>query len=388
MEDLMKSLFIPAFLLLASCGNSGPGGISSSFNEVFEKLKESAPELSSSKSLPLIYREYVQDKSINAGISLWNNATASFSGLGSTSMTIKGYVTNMFDQSQDQSIFERARMPFLISCCLDILANKTGDSFTTGSQTITFTSEVIGVCGQASDFTGMIGNNITIVVSNTTDTTYYDQKIFFNHTTNPLFSDSDQWMFVRNNSSVLNFMHVEDTSSGFDGSQISVNSISYNKTTQDGYFQFATKYTTNDAKLYRIYMDAIGDDSRIYAYTAGNLGGPVREATMNVASTFDNQTYAALSMSYASQNAPYGTDVTDVKACIDTSDSSIETDNTSTCAGNGKTVLDSSGADAIETAVRTLNGGTVRSNAISGALEDNLPAFTDTTILSAGIQIP
>jgi hypothetical protein len=367
-----------ALLTLASCGDSGGigGSGSSVFNEVFEKLKESAPEFSAKKSFGVL-------SSDKAALANWDNSTLTLQGLGSGNYNPKELAGDLLTESVEQSIFERAKMPFLISCCLDILANKTGDLFTTGSQTVTFTSDVVGVCGDESDFTGMIGEEITIVVSDLTDTSNYDQKIFFDHTTNPLFSDSDQWMYVRNSASQLNFMHIEDTSAGFDGSQISVNSISYDKTTESGFFQFVAKYGTSDVKLYRIFMDSASDDARIYAHLYNPTSS--KSVSINMASTFENQTEAGVSMSWVSQNAPYNTDLTDGNACVSTTTGAIQSDNTTSCAG--KTVLTVSGASGIENDVQLLDGGAIRAAAASNDLADNLPSFNATTILSASLDL-
>jgi hypothetical protein len=368
-----------ALLTLASCGDSGGigGSGSSVFNEVYEKLKESAPEFSAKKSYGVLSNDKV-------ALTNWNNATMTLQGLGSESYNPKQLAGDLIDESVEQSIFERARMPFLISCCLEILANKTGDLFTTGTQTVTFTSEVVGVCGSASDFTGMIGQDITIVVSNLADTTNYDQKIFFDHTTNPIFSDSDQWIYVRNSAAQLNFMHIEDSSApDFDGSDLSVSSISFDKATESGFYQSASKYSANDVKLYRIFMDSANDDARIYAHLFNPSG--TKSVSLNMASTFDNQTEVGVSMSWASQSAPYNTNLTNGNACVSTSTGGIITDDSASCAG--KTVLNVSGASAIETAVQSLVGLTIRNAAISDGLADNLPSFNATTILSAGLGL-
>lgn len=376
---MKKSIMtMTALLTLASCGDSGGigGAESSIFNEVFEKLKESAPEFSAKKS----YGVLTSDK---AALDNWDNSTLTLQGLGSGSYNPKELAGDMLDESVEQSIFERAKMPFLISCCLDVLASKSGDLFTTGTQTVTFTNDVVGVCGDESDFTGMVGEEITISVSNLSDTTNYDQMIFFDHTANPLFSDSDQWMYVRNSTAQLNFMHIEDTSAGFDGSQISVNSISYDKTTESGFFQFATKYGTSDVKLYRIFMDSASDDARIYAHLNHPAG--TRTVSLNMASTFNNQTEVGVSMSWTNQSVPYDTDLTNGNACISTSTGAIQTDNTTSCAG--KTVPAVSGDSAIETAVQSLDGSTIRTEALAGDLADNLPSFTANTILSASLGL-
>jgi hypothetical protein len=374
------AILVP-LVLLASCGkksdsSSSAAAPSSDFNEAYERLQESAPELEASKST-------LANK---ASLSLWDNATMTFMGVNSAGSNPQGFVTDLVDGSVEQSIFERARMPFLISCCMDILANKTGALFTTGTQTITFTSAVVGVCGESSDFTDMIGEQISIVVTNLSDTTNYDQMIFFDHATNPLFSNADQWMYVKNNDTVLNFLHMEDTSASFDGSDLSISSIAYDKADQDGVFQFISK-STNDTKLFRIFMDAAGDDVRIFAYKR-SPNGSNPEVAVNLASTFEEQTQAAISMTWANMSAPYNVALNNGNACIQTSDVSIATDDTLTCAAIGKTVGASSGVLAgIGATVQALNGNTVRTAGAAGDLDDNLPTFDASTILTAGLGL-
>jgi hypothetical protein len=132
-----------------------------------------------------------------------------------------------------------------------------------------------------------------------------------------------------------------------------------------------------------MYLNPVTDDVRAFAYKT-NTG---KVASVSVATTFDNQDYAALSMSYSGMSSPYDTNKIDVQACIETSDASISAADTSTCAGNSKTALDSSEADTLETAVNAFDGAALRTDAAAGDLDDNLPVFTAATILSAGIQL-
>ncbi len=376
----MKRTFVfSALFMLQACGGSSGGGsganLTSSFNDVYEAIEESAPEFGAKKSGGPAWM-----KSINETITLWNNASTDFMGVSSTSKNPKDYVGDLFDVSVDQSMLERARMPFLMSCCMDILADKTGDLFTEGTQTITFNSSVIGVCGTQAEIGGMVGESFTVEVTNLVDTTNFDQMIFFDHTINPMFSNEDQWMYIKNNASVLNFMHIGDTSAGFDGSEIDVKSIAYNKVTGVGAFQGLTN--SND-RIYRIFFDSNADDVRAFAFKTNGAG----VVSVNLASTFNDQSHAALSMSYSGLVAPYNVDKVDVQACIATASASIAENDTPTCTANAKTALDSSGADALEAAVGAFNGATLRSDAAAGDVDDNLPSFTAATILSAGIQL-
>jgi hypothetical protein len=377
---MKKTIILATFALFQSCGNndnlnSTTTSRSSSFNTVYEALAESAPEMGTSS----LSQNYWLT-SINETITLWSNASTNFMGVSSTSRNPKDYVGDLFDSTVDQSMLERARMPFLMSCCMDILANKTGDLFTEGTQTVTFTNSVVGVCGTQAEVGGMVGETMTFVVTTLSDRTNYDQRIFFDHASNTMFSTEDQWMYIKNNSEVLNFMHIGDTSAGFDGSQIDVKSIAYDKTTGIGSFQ---GLSNSPDRIYRIYLNPVSDDVRAFAFKTNGSG----VVSVNIASTYEDQSHAALSMSYSGLAAPYNTDKTDQRACIATADASIAEDDTVTCTANSKTVLATSGADTLETAVSAFNGATLRSDAAAGSLSDNLPTFNATTILSSAIQL-
>ena len=379
---MKKIALVCTILFLAACSDDSDSAGSTTtndFNEVYEQLQESAPSFTPSFVSNLRKSDYTT----LASLSNWDTASTTFSGVSSSGTNPQGYVSDLFDSSVDQSIFERAKMPFLISCTLDMLGEKTGDLFTTGSQTITLSSSVVGVCGSESDFSSLLGQEISFTVANASDTTNYDQIITMSDSANAAFS-SDQWMYVRNTDDILNFMHVESNASG---SEISVSSISYDKSTEAGEFQFITKYSGSDVKLYRIVMDPANDDARVFAYKFNNSGSV--DVTVNVASTFNSQDFAALSISWTNQSAPFDTDVVSGNACISTADGSIVSgeNNSLTCSGNSKTVLASSGASTIATAAQAINGATIRADADAGDLADNLPTFSATTILSSGIQL-
>ncbi len=402
-------LFGLSLSLLASCGSddSAPAAsatVSSDFNAVYERLRDSAPAMAS--SLAFTQNNYDDDRfvkdedenfvekkkiTIMAAITdnLWNPTTSTqdddFMGVGSTSTNLQGFVTNLMDESYDQSIFDRARMPFVISCCLDILAPKTGSLFTDGTHSITFPSSIVGVCGSQALLGNMVGQTISIQVStlSTANQTNYDQKIFFDHNTNPAFSEVDQYMYIRNNATTLNFAHIEKNVSSGD---VFASTIAFNKSTYGGSFQYGSK-GTNENTIFRIFMDPANDDARILAYK--KAVGTGMNATLTMASTFSNQTHVALSASWASQQAggAYATDTTNANACIATSTASIQSDNTLTCSTNSKTVTASGSATTPTAAIDAVNTTTLFNDAASGAFYDNLPTFTNSTIFTAGLGL-
>ncbi len=374
-------LGVPLLMLGVSCGGNSDDSNSSTqtsaFNAAYEQLVESSPQFGAGK-------KYIFPRSVSpkASFSTWDNASTAFWNMNDQGLNPKDYVGYMLNEENDQSIFERARMPFLISCCMDILANKDGDLLAEGTQTFTFTDAVVGVCGDESDFTSpggsMIGQTITIEVTNLTDTTNYDQMVKFPDASNDLF-EADQWMYVRNTDSLLNFMHIEGDSTNFFAS-----SISFDKATEGGFFQYLS-LGTNQENLYRIYMDPANDLARIYAYT--KLDNANETNYFTITSTFTGQTHAAISMSYENIAAPYDTDLADANACVDTSNGAIETDNTLTCTANSRTTLASSGASGLITEIGTFSAPGLITDADAGNLDDNLPEFDETTILTAPIGL-
>lgn len=379
---MRKPLMLMSSLILAvSCGGNSSDNSStvssSAFNEAYEQLVESAPAYSSKRNF--VMNSSFQGKAVT--IPDWDTSTDFWNVGGNTPLSPQDYVGYMMGESNDQSIFNRARMPFLISCCLDILAEKNGNLFSSGTQTFEFTDAVVGVCGDESEFTGLIGEEMTIEISDLTDTSNYDQKIYFSSNLNPMF-DHDQWMYVRNNDSVLNFMHIEGTS----GSDFYASSISFNKTTEGGFFQYINK-STFQHNFYRIYMDPTDNLARIFSYSKNDVGNSNATNSFVITSTFTDQTEAALSISWSNLSGTYNSNVTDGNACVSTTDGSILTNNTDTCSGNNRTTLASTGASGIITAFGLINDTTILTDADSGNLADNLPTFDESSILTANIGL-
>ena len=346
-------------------------------NAAYEQLVESGPQLTTT-SFKVTGES---GPGVLAALSNWDNATESVLGVNSSATNPQGFVAGMVDDSVEESIFTKARMPFQIACSMDAIGEKDdNDLFVTGSQTVTFSSaSLVGVCGTAAEFEGMLGESMTITVENLTDTTNYDQRIVFPDA--GIFSGKEQWVYIRNTSTTLNLLHVEYAS---DASSITTTAISYDKDSEYGVFQHTAKFST-DVRVYRIVMDKANDDVGVLAYKLG-VGGSNPHVTFHAASTFENQDFAALSMTWANQNAPYDTDLTDGNACINTSTAAIETDNTLTCADNSKTALSTATFSAgIGAAAAALSIAGVRADADDQTIAAFLPSFTAGTILSAAL---
>jgi hypothetical protein len=392
-KNNLNFLFTAAAIaaVASGCSNSGGSGSGSStsndYNQVYEALKESAPEISTTSTRSFSGLRSSSGPSIRTSLTTdWDETTTGFTSVNSDSSTLKEFISDLFNADVDQSIFERAKMPFLITCTLDMLGKKSGSLFTSGTQEMTMASSVVGVCGSESDFTNdsgsMIGSTVNAVVTNLTDNTYYDQMIYMSGDSNSQFGGNDQWMYIRNTSTTLNFMHIEVDSTD---TNVSVSTISYDKATEGGSFQYVTKYGTNDASIYRILMSPEIDEARVFAYKY--IPDSSRDVALSVTSTFTNQDYAALSIEWANQNSPYTTTLSGGAACIKTSDSSIEVDDTATCSTNSKTAAAVSTSSSVQTAVQSFSAATVRTDAESKAIAAKLPTFTASTILTAGLSL-
>lgn len=364
-------LVLMSMILLSCAKKSDTATVTSSstssvnaINAVYENLKENAPSLGESAGILLSTRSLT---------GLWDNASDTFMGIGSVDTNPQGFVRDLLDPSADQSLFERAKMPFLMACTLDTLGDKTSELLSEGNQTVTFNSSVIGVCGTADDFTGMSGVAVSFTVENLTDDSNYDQKI----TMSDVFG-VDQWIYLRNTDDTLNLMHIESNTAG---DEVSVMTLAYDKSTEVGAFQYFAKFPT-DEKIFRIYMDTANDDIRLIAYKT-NL---TKSATVSLASHIDDQASMAMSLSWDNQTAPYDTNEVDENACITTTDASILEDDSSVCTDSDITVLDSSTASSLISELSGFDESTVRTDAANGeTLASKLPVFTAATILSASL---
>ncbi len=393
----MKNLLVVILTsFLFSCGSTDSNTIASSeINAAYDSLLEAAPEISSS----IIFDQKMSYSKKPTSIlfvdtltGLWDSATLTFSNInGSSNTNIQGFVENSLNPTFSQSPLERIKMPFIIACCLEKLAAKTGDNFTVGAdQSFTFSNTVVGVCGDASDLSSLIGEELTYTVTDTSNTTNYDQMIHIDSDDNPMFETEDQWIYIRNNDSVLNLMHASDLSAAEDGSELTVSTMAYDKTELTGVFQFYTKYTTTDVKLFRIYFDEGEDDSELLVYKYNPTS--TEEVAMSLSSTYETQTYTAIAIGWDNMAGAYPDPAGGVAgACILNSASTLVTgsDGTSACTSNSKTAKDISGllTGGIGDDSIAINGATVRTNTAAGDMDDNLPSFTATTIHTASLGI-
>jgi hypothetical protein len=392
MADSQTILKILPLTLIVTfgCGKSGTTLSSSGnvINTVYSSIQSAAPDFSTTTAASFSTSSqgnFETFAAVGSNLSVANSFT-SVDG-GATNKTPLQYIESLYGNSSQNSIFKRAKMPFLISCTVDTLATRGNALYATSQTSMVMSSSVVGVCGSASDFMGgsgssLVGTTVTFTIANLADTTNYDQIITMPGSSNSQFGGNDQYMYIRNNSSTLNFMHIEVKT---DNSEVTVSVLHYNKATSSGHFQYATKSGTHNYSVYRIYLDAVSNVGRVY--THHNMGSGISVST-HAGSTFYNQSFAALSVSWVGMTSHTSATLTDANACmaLTTAPPSVSTDNTLVC--NGQTISAVSGASALVTSNSTMDGSTIRtwaSTPAQGALK--FPTFTSSTILTSSFGL-
>lgn len=378
--------FIGGLSTLVAC-SSGSGSSSSTSSSAFAEaqaaLEAAVPNISSTSVLSNKPTKSKAEVGILAAITSVISVANQFPDPdgGSNVNSLVEYVGKMYSDSNSNALFSRANTPFLIACTIDALATKTGDLYTSGSQTMTVDADNLSQCGSSSDYSGVDGTSVIAIFAATADTTLYDNYVQMTAASNPQFGGNDQFMYVRNNSTTLNFAHYE-TDDAASPTSVSITYLQYNKTTGVGSFQYLSR-NSNVHNLFRIALDPVGDNMGVFTYVINDVGVTDQYVITSGASTASSQTHAA--MSFAWQNVG-AADLTDGNACLAISGAaSLQADNTLTCAANSKTVAAASTSAALIThATSTRSIATLAGYGSSSAAGDGVTAtFDETDILTS-----
>jgi hypothetical protein len=313
------------------------------------------------------------------------NVTNSFTSVdtGALTSTMVQHMGDLLNDESDNAIFSRAKTPFLISCTIDQLATRTGSNYTTGTQNLVISAASLTMCGTSDQYGSVDGTTVVAVITDLSDTTYYDQKVVLTSASNSQFGGKDQVMFLRNNSTTLNFVHVE-TDSLSAATDTFVTVINYDKASESGAFQYAS-INGNARYLYRIVMDQTQNLSSTFTHFKDTAP---RVVTTHVGSQFTSQAEAVASISWSGlTGSPIGAAGTDNNGCIDTTATppTVSADDSLTCAGNSVSIS----AVSTNTIAATFNSLTPQDLADIGANDSAgagfVPTFTNTTILSAAL---
>lgn len=378
-----------------SSSSSATGVERNVVNQAYSNLQSAAPDFSSTSVLSV---DEVYNMNISPFAAIGSNLTTSstFPDVANPgSITKKGmeYLEKLYGSSTDNAIFYRAKMPFLIACSIDTLATPGNALYSTSQTSMTLSSAVIGKCGTESDFVGgnntsLIGTTVTYSVVDLASTTNYDQMITMPGASNSQFGGNDQYIYVRNNSTTLNFMHIELNSGN---TNITVNTLSYNKSTQSGIYQYASFSSGGGRYLYRIHMDSSANTARVFTVWK-MTSSPAHTILTHVGSTFTSQTLANLSISYTGLGSGGSSSLDNGNACVSltTTPQSITTDNSLTCGSTTLTAVGAISGHAMITALDTFSGQgsairTWASTASSGSAK--FPSFDSSTITSASLGL-
>ncbi len=351
-------------------------------------FNESIPTLTGSPSFGGILAPMARQHGNMLNQSLWSysplSGFKSFFNLSGIDMNSSEYVKAFLDtdSNQQNGIMGRANSTFLLGCIISHLAPKTGNALTIGNQTIDIAQQFVTdeICGPASgpmnQFSG--GMQFDIVVSIPDIDTHFDYKVTFN-----LLNEVYYFRNSKNKINALSFSHETDAA----GDSFSVNTLSYDKSTQIGIFQYfdASEKDGGSSKLYRVLFNESADDVRIIKQTnyihSMDLAG-----SFSIATTYHNQTELALSLGYQNVFSPYNLDVSNQNACIDSNGTIIE-NMTNTCPTHEKITADSSEIADLASEMKNINVDTFTTSALAEGLVDDLPTFDNSTITTATLQL-
>lgn len=382
-------------LLISGCSQSSSGSGSSTnvVASTLTALKSAVPDVSDgvTSSATGMFEGITTDDRAALSVHL-TRSNIFYPGSSGTDVTPLAFLEAMFSDSTtapDDAIFKRANMAFLIACVLDSSATAGNALYSTSQTSILMNSSAMSAkCGASTELNNLNGQTISFTIADLGTTTNYDQKITMTAAmgnNNTLFGGVDQYMYVRNNATVLNFLHVETKSAD---SQAFASFVSYNKSTGEGRFQYAS-ISANVKHLYRIFVDPSANTTSVLTYNATSA----KSMRIYARSTAANQTQAAISMTWAGMATTGGASasLTDGNACMNISGTaSVVTDDTLTC-GTGAPTLPGAASDAntILTAFGLVGAGKVHTD-ISALTTTNTgaayaPSFNSTTITSTGL---
>lgn len=324
-----------------------------------------------------------------------NNAFPSPGGDWSTTYTIKESLGQALKETNPSGIFGRLRTPFMIACILNELAAKDSDgSFTVGAgQTIniSITNAVVNACfkGDTDSINTVNGKTITYDVVATSDTTSFDRHITMSYANNNFFG-SNQEMWVRNNSTTLNFLHTEYRIEGgqFD-KHLGYSHLAYNKSTGAIQFEYVSDdfIGSNDQfELYRIFVDPAAEQGRVIAFYGDSNPSATDHVSFALTANEIEPTLIGASVEWdvtsqggSALNGVQNTG-TDYEACVSVTDGSLTADNDITAGTCGVAGLSVSTVSIFGTvrAYTTLSNYTTLG-------ESKAMTFDFTTIGTAGL---
>ncbi|MBS1984646.1 MAG: hypothetical protein JST16_10790 [Bdellovibrionales bacterium] len=338
---------LTAMALSAGCGKSS----SSSGTTFVDALGTVSTTMEDMKKLDPTASSFVsRSKSglhlFTAFGSAWDSGTVALPDGSGSSVSIKEYMGKQLDPSAvgddghgrqfALNVFGRFNNAMMIGCALTQVGADI-DSATgypnVGTVTMKLTSEALTKmkekCGMSeadATYMGSITPPIEIgaVISNPSDTTYYDRKVVM--TLPEAMSGSGgatQYFYMRYNSSEINILDIEDQAT-FDSRTI----VALNLATKVLKVEYYSGSNGSNLYFHRLYYDQTNDIGKLATYygSTGNRVSYTLTGKPNAGGTF------ALSFD-SDQTADYAG-----QACVNVSNGTVATDDSLSCTLTGTAV--------------------------------------------------
>lgn len=348
MKKLYFSGAIALLSFLAGCGGDSSDSLPS-FASALDTVSSTLEDMSKLSPVAATLMSTSDFRIMSGFGSDWTSGSVRLPDSSNTSLSIKDYMGKQLDpdamgdggsgQEFALNVFGRFDNSMMIGCALMSVGSSIDASTgypSNGTMTITMSSANLEImkskCGMSdSEATYMASQSptpeITAVVEDATDTTYYDKKITM--TLPASMSGSTQYFYFRFNSSEINILNAEDGSSS--DSRTLVNMDLTSNVLKVEYYSGSSGGGAN-LYLHRLYYDKDNDIGKLTTYYGGAsdfvkytlVGKPNAGGTFALSFTSDQTT------DYNGQ------------ACVSVSTGSISTDDSLACTLTGTAVSSAS----------------------------------------------
>ncbi len=384
---LLNCVALSLMFTLVSCGSDDSDSSSSSSSNAAMTAALSSVTSTTNAASDLIGESSAKVDRLSVGVLAAGGFGANWTGAGkvnslsnSGTVSIAQWMEDEFNPSFVNSNNAKVTFAGRIANALGIfcfmayggLATDSTGLPKAGTHTMTLTNAMGTACGE--DMTDMAGSTVTITVTDTGDTTYYDKK----YSIDLPESNCPFLVYVRSNSSSINVATSEDQSC--DGrNQASRTVFHYNKSTKKALFSYISQNFDSSVgspggfEFYRGYLDQAADKGYMLGYYGADAGASL---TSYVAYSVVGKPVAggtsAVSVETDSQTVADGT----YQACVNISNNTLATDNSLACTMTGVNIEGNAGTSG---AIKTAHDANSARADIYNIDETTTPGFTDNT---------
>lgn len=381
-------IFIAPILLLGACSSDSSGDSAASENEIASSITTVSSKLGSMSDMIGGTSSSSLNSNSNLKLraalnSVWEDTDSEVSSLfNGGEYTLKQWFVDQFDDSFVNSNGAKVTFAGRMANTLDILCYLGEAGLTSasdnlpaaGTYSIAITSSMDTTCGGDG---GSVGVDVTLTVTETTDTTYYDKKLSFQ------LGDANAACpfvyYARINSSAINLATAEDQNC--DGrNHASMSVFHLDKATDDALFVYYSKsfeVGSSGFEMYRGYINETNSDAKIIGFYGG-ITGTTRPFDSGIGFTAagspdDNGDVALSALSIGQNELANGT----YEGCVDKA-TLVATGSALTCDKTGVSIGTAS-TGAFDDVINTQFDAFTTIEQVLAVDETTTPGFTNTT---------